>query len=83
MINWQLRLKNKTTIMAIISAFVAFAYQLANALGMTLPIAQEQIMDAVSAILVVLAGVGVIVDPTTAGVSDSAQAMTYTEPKED
>ncbi len=33
---------------------------------------------AVFAVLVIL---GVVTDPTTAGVSDSKQAMTYTEPK--
>lgn len=30
---------------------------------------------------VILAVLGVFVDPTTKGVSDSAQALTYTEPK--
>lgn len=30
---------------------------------------------------VVLAVLGVFIDPTTKGVSDSAQALTYTEPK--
>ena len=32
---------------------------------------------------VVLAVLGVFIDPTTKGVNDSAQAMTYTEPKGD
>lgn len=32
---------------------------------------------------VIIAILGVFVDPTTAGVGDSAQAMTYTKPKKD
>ena len=35
-------------------------------------------VDALFAVLVIL---GVVVDPTTEGLGDSAQAMTYTEPK--
>lgn len=83
MINWILRLKNKTTLAALISAIVVFVYQVASAFGVTLPVSQEQIMSAVAALLTVLVALGVIIDPTTAGVSDSQQAMTYEEPKED
>ena len=82
-INWALRFKNKATLTALIGAIVAFVYQIATILGFTLPVEQSQIMDAASAILILLAGLGIIVDPTTAGASDSEQAMTYTEPKED
>lgn len=80
-INWTLRFKNKATLTALIGAIVAFVYQLATVLGFTLPVEQSQIMDAVSALLILLAGLGVIVDPTTEGTSDSEQAMEYTEPK--
>lgn len=80
-INWALRFKNKATLTALIGAIVAFVYQIATVLGFTLPIEQSQIMDAVSAFLILLAGLGVIVDPTTEGTSDSEQAMEYTEPK--
>lgn len=80
-INWKLRLKNKTTLTALAGAIVAFVYQIATVLGFTLPIEQTQIMDAISAFLILLAGLGVIVDPTTEGTSDSEQAMEYTEPK--
>lgn len=80
-INWTLRFKNKATLTALIGAIVAFVYQVATVLGFTLPVEQSQIMDAVSALLILLAGLGVIVDPTTEGASDSKQAMEYTEPK--
>ena len=31
----------------------------------------------------ILAILGVVTDPTTAGITDSAQALEYTEPKKD
>lgn len=80
-INWALRFKNKATLAALIGTIVAFVYQIATVLGFTLPIEQSQIMDAVSAVLILLAGLGVIVDPTTEGTSDSEQALEYKEPK--
>ncbi len=79
-INWSLRLKNKATIVALISALVVFIYSVATALGVTLPVAQDQIMNAVTAVLSVLAALGIVVDPTTQGVSDSTRAMMYDYP---
>ncbi|MBY4796775.1 phage holin [Collinsella sp. AGMB00827] len=81
MINWKLRLKNKATLAALASAAVVFAANVATALGVTLPVGQEQAMAFVMSLLTVLAALGVITDPTTAGVGDSNRAMTYTEPK--
>lgn len=79
-INWSLRLKNKTTLLALISAVVVFIFSVTSALGFTLPIEQQQVMDAVTAILTLLVGLGVVVDPTTQGISDSTRAMLYKKP---
>ena len=40
-------------------------------------------MQVAEGILTILGMVGVIADPTTAGLSDSKQAMTYNAPKQD
>lgn len=80
-INWKLRLKNKATLAAIASAAVVFAAQLAQALGVTLPVSQDQALGLVTSLLTVLAALGIVVDPTTDGVSDSEAAMGYAEPK--
>ena len=80
MINWALRLRNRTTLLALVSAAVVFAYSVAQALGLDLPVGQQQVMDAVTSVLAVLAALGVVVDPTTEGVSDSTRALTYDEP---
>ena len=80
--NLILRLKNKTTLAALISALVVFAYSCASALGFTLPVEQDTVMSAAAAVLTLLTGLGVLVDPTTKGITDSADAMGYTTPRE-
>lgn len=79
-INWKLRLKNKTVLLALCSAVVVFAAQVATALGVQLPVTQEQAMALVTSLLTVLCALGVVTDPTTAGVSDSTRALRYDEP---
>ena len=46
-------------------------------------ISDEQLAAIINALFAVLAILGIVTDPTTAGVGDSAQALTYTEPKRD
>ncbi len=82
MINWKLRIQNKTTLMALIVAVVGGVYGVLNALGITPVIAQGTLMAAISAVVAVLVALGIVVDPTTQGIGDSALAMTYSEPKE-
>ena len=75
-INWKLRFKNKATLLAIASTVILLIQQL----GFKLP---ENIADVVNTFLTLLVLLGVINDPTTAGVGDSAKALTYTEPKKE
>ena len=82
MINWKVRLKHKGFLMALIALVLGFIYQLASLLGFSLPIAQEQAMQAVGLLLTVLTGLGVVIDPTTKGINDSANAMSYETPRE-
>ena len=82
-INWKLRLKNKVTLTALIGIILTAVFQIASLFGFQLSVTQEQIMGIVEVILTVLGAWGIIVDPTTAGSSDSYQALSYTEPKKD
>lgn len=79
--NLILRLKNKTTLAALISALVVFAYSCASALGFTLPVEQDTVMSAAAAVLTLLTGLGVLVDPTTKGIRDSDDALEYVSPR--
>lgn len=80
-INWKLRLKNKATLIALVSAVMVFATSVAQALGFELPVTTAQVVDAAAAVLTVLAALGIVVDPTTSGVGDSSLAMLYEEPR--
>lgn len=79
-INWALRFKNKQTLAALAATVISAAYQVLGILGVVAPISQGSLIQLVGIILTVLAGFGVIVDPTTKGASDSKRAMSYSEP---
>lgn len=84
-INWTVRIKNKAFWVAIIPAVLLLAQQVCALFGFELSIAgiSEQLIAIVGTVFSVLALVGVVNDPTVATLSDSKQAMTYTEPKND
>ena len=79
-INWNVRFKNKAFWLALIPAILLLVQQVATVFGITLDLTalQEQILGIVGTVFTLLALFGVVNDPTTAGASDSAQAMTYT-----
>lgn len=83
--NWLVRIKNKQFWIAVIPALALVVQAVAAVFGYTLDFSTLvgkilAVVDAVFALLVIL---GIVVDPTTAGVSDSKRAMTYTEPYKD
>ena len=82
-INWTVRLKNKVFWVALIPAVLLLAQQICALFGYTLDVAgiSDQLVSIVGTVFSVLALLGVVTDPTTKGVSDSEQAMTYEEPK--
>lgn len=84
-INWLVRLKNKAFWVAIIPALLLLVQTVAAIFGLTLDLGEigDKLLAVVNAVFSVLAILGVVVDPTTNGVSDSTQAMTYEEPKKD
>lgn len=82
-INWTVRLKNKTFWLTAIPALLLLGSQILTLFGITwdyTPIAQ-QLSAICGTVFGLLALVGVVNDPTTTGVSDSGQAMTYEAPK--
>lgn len=83
-INWIVRLKNKTFWMAFIPATLILIEVVAAVFGYSLDLGDlgNKLLDVVRALFAVLAILGVVTDPTTAGVDDSELALTYTEPKQ-
>lgn len=85
MINWKVRFKNKAFWVYMIPAVLVLIQSLAEVFGFTLDLSEvgNDLLNVVEAVFVLLAVMGIVNDPTTAGVmNDSAQAMTYDKPKE-
>lgn len=85
MINWKVRIKNKMFWLALIPAVLLLVQVVAAVFGFTLDSGEleNQLLAVANAVFGVLVVLGVVTDPTTAGVSDSAQALTYEAPKKD
>lgn len=85
MINWTVRFKNKNFWLAVIPAVLLLVQTVAAAFGYTLDLGDigNRLIAVVNAVFGVLVVLGVVNDPTTAGISDSKQARGYNFPKED
>lgn len=82
-INWIVRLKNKTFWLTLIPSVLLLIQVIAAVFGYQLDLGDlgNKLLDVVNTLFAVLTILGIVTDPTTAGVKDSEQAMTYTEPK--
>ena len=85
MINWTVRFKNKNFWLAVIPAVLLLVQTVAAVFGYTLDLGDigNKLIAVVNAAFSVLVVLGVVVDPTTAGIADSKQARGYNFPKED
>ena len=82
-INWTARLKNPVFWTTVIPAITGMVYAVLGALGVVAPIAESEVLNLVFVVIGVLTTLGVLVDPTTAGVGDSKLAMAYKAPRKD
>lgn len=84
-INWLVRIKNKAFWVAFVPAVMLLIQTVAALFGFQIDLGEigDKILAIINAVFVVLAILGIVTDPTTKGVSDSKQAMTYTVPKDD
>ena len=83
MINWKLRLQNKTTLVSMILAIISFVYMVLDAFHIVPKFEQDLIVKLALGLIDLLVLLGIIVDPTTSGISDSARAMSYEVPRKD
>lgn len=80
-INWKVRFKNKTWLVTFLITVLAFVYQILGMFDIVPPITQDMATQLVTIVINMLVAVGVVIDPTTASISDSQQALKYNEPK--
>ena len=82
-INWKLRLKNKATLTALIAGIVGFIYKLMGIFNIVPITTENDILDLAEIAIGVLVLLGIVVDPTTSGVSDSNNALKYDRPRKE
>lgn len=83
MLNVKVRAKNKAFWLAFIPATLLLIQVLLALFGIQWQpeMLNDKLLDVVNAAFGLLAALGVVVDPTTAGIADSDRAMAYTEPR--
>ncbi|MFZ7175757.1 phage holin [Streptococcus hyovaginalis] len=74
-INWKLRLRNTTFWLTLIPLLVLLLQQIG------LNIVPENWEEVFNTIMAILTLIGAVNDPTTKGLTDSENALTYDEPK--
>lgn len=84
MINWKVRIRNKNFWLALIPAVLLLVQVCAAPFGYgwDFGVLSAQLAAIVNALFAVLAILGIVADPTTAGAGDSEQALSYEKPKE-
>ena len=83
MINWKVRIKNKFFWLALVPAVLVLIKSVATVFGYDLELGNlsQELIDVIEAAFIVLSILGIVNDPTTAGIQDSTLAMTYDAPK--
>ena len=82
-INWKVRFQNKVWLGSFFSLVIGFVYSLLALFDVFPAVTQSLVVQLLNQVLTFLGLIGVIVDPTTAGLGDSDLAMGYEEPFRD
>ena len=82
MINWKVRVLNKTFWLTLVPALALLLQVFLNVFGIRLELGEtiDKLLAFINALFAVLMIVGIVNDPTTSGISDSTRAMTYETP---
>jgi len=79
----EVRFKNKVWLGSFLSLIVGFVYSMLALFDVFPQVTQNLVVQLLNQVLTFLGLIGVIVDPTTAGLGDSERAMGYEEPWDD
>lgn len=82
-INWKVRFKNPVFWTTVIPALTGFIYTVLGACGIVPALGEDMVLNLAFVVISALTTLGVLVDPTTAGINDSHLAMTYKAPRAD
>lgn len=85
-INWQVRLRNPVFWTGLVGVIGTLLIGLAQLCGLDIAAEVGEWQNAIGALITTVFGVlallGIAVDPTTKGIGDSEEALTYRHPKE-
>lgn len=81
-INWKVRFKNKAFWLGFIPAVIILIQAIGTLFGITIPLegVEDNLIKVVEAVFAVLVTLGIVVDPTTIGISDGFYGLQYTSP---
>ena len=82
-LNWKVRFRNKVWLGSFCSLIIGFVYSMLALFDVFPAVTQSLVVQLLNQVLTFLGLIGVIVDPTTAGIGDSERAMGYEEPWDD
>lgn len=79
-INWKVRFRNKAFLLTFIPFVLSFIYQLLSIFNIFPKVTENTVLYLITQLINALALLGIIVDGTTEGLSDSERALTYDKP---
>nr|DAK86883.1 MAG TPA: holin [Caudoviricetes sp.] len=82
MINWKVRILNKTFWLTLVPALALLLQTFLAVFNVRLELGEtiDKLLVFINALFGVLMIIGIVNDPTTSGISDSTRAMTYETP---
>ena len=82
MINWKVRVLNKTFWLTLVPALALLLQTFLAVFNVKIELGEtiDKLLVFINALFAVLMIVGIVNDPTTSGISDSTRAMTYERP---
>lgn len=82
-INWKVRLKNPTFWLTAAPAAASFVYMILGLFDIVPGVSESEVVNIITTVVNGLAILGILVDPTTTGVTDSTRALEYDKPNDD
>lgn len=81
-INWKIRIVNKQFWLSVVPAILLVLQAVGAVFGYTLNFGDlgNKLLAVVNSVFSLLVILGIVIDPTTKGISDSKRAMHYQEP---
>jgi phi LC3 family holin len=79
-INFKVRVKNAYFWLTLIPTVISFIYTILAIFDIVPGIEQGVLIEIATAIISALSTLGILLDPTTEGIFDSARALTYDKP---